>query len=99
MTKEEITGLVGLIRYTNEAIEYSESLYEYHVGEFEIVDLILDDIGFPRDTTVELGLNHKDSFCQDYLINIICDLNLPKNRVYDKLIFELNELEDDSKRP
>lgn len=99
MTKDNLINLIGLEKYIYETIEYDPYSYQLFTGEFELSDLILDEMGFPEDNTIELGLDHKDSFCRDYLNNIIWEPRVSKNKTYRLLVREMNELQLDNKRP
>lgn len=96
MNQEEIEGMIGVERFLYEFGGTEPIEYQYHVGEFELTDLILDKMGFPKDTTVELGI--EKGFCRDYLCDIIWDLNLSKKTAYRMLVGEFRKLEDDKKR-
>lgn len=91
MTKEEIIGLIGIEKYLYRNCEVDPHGYEILI-DIELTDIILDHIGFPKDNTVELGFNHKDSFCNDYLCEIIWDMNFDNKTTYRMLIGELNKL-------
>lgn len=97
MNQEEIEGLIGVERFLYEMIENAPIEYDHFIGGFEITDLILDKMGFPKDTTVELGF--ENGFCRDYLCDIIWDKNISKKMAYRMLVGEFRKLEDDNKRP
>ncbi len=99
MKKEKIINLIGLEKYIYETIDTDPISYQMLTGEFELSDFILDEMGFPEDSTVELGFDHKDSFCRDYLSDIIWNPRVSNNKTYRLLIKELNALQLDNKRP
>lgn len=99
MTKEQTINLIGLAKYVSETIGDYPLEYERTVGDFELADYILDELGFPEDNTVELGLFHQDTFCRDYLCDRIWDDRLSSKMTYRLLMRELNEIQSSKERP
>lgn len=84
--------MIGLERYIYASFEDYELQFQLYVGDFVLSDFILDDMGFPKDTTVELGL--EGGFCRDYLCEIIWDLNTPPKTALRQLNRELKQILD-----
>lgn len=91
MTKneQELINLIATHKFIVDILDdETQDKYNYWVeNDFDLGTYVLELIGYPKDTTVEFGIEH--GFCQDYYYDILCDRNLKPKETLDKLIREL----------